>query len=145
MVQENRIIIPTNQERIRVDEGEISSKITGNQQNMLVEAGKATLIQNEDLIFMDPKRRRTGKPNNYGADVKLNQEDEEFMDYNENEILGQKNGQLAGDLNNLVSQDDKKGGAPYPGWLIEGLNRTVVDTGLRDMELVGHQFTWERG
>lgn len=49
------------------------------------------------------------------------------------------------DLNNVVSQDDKKGAAPFPRWLIEGFNQTFIDTDLRDMELVGHQFTWERG
>lgn len=50
-----------------------------------------------------------------------------------------------GDLNNVVSQADKYGGAPYPQWLIEGFNETLLDTGVYDMNLVGHQYTWERG
>ncbi|KAK1382242.1 Endonuclease/exonuclease/phosphatase family protein [Heracleum sosnowskyi] len=50
-----------------------------------------------------------------------------------------------GDLNNVLTQQDKKGGAPYPSWLIEGFNEVLVETGLIDLDLVGHQFTWERG
>ncbi|XP_074351201.1 uncharacterized protein LOC141690330 [Apium graveolens] len=49
------------------------------------------------------------------------------------------------DLNNVVAQEDKTGGAPYPGWLIEGFNEVLVETELIDMDLVGHQFTWEKG
>lgn len=51
---------------------------------------------------------------------------------------------LIGDLNNIVCQEEKKGGAIYPGWLIEGFNEVLMETGLRDMNLVGHQFTWEK-
>ncbi|XP_074347237.1 uncharacterized protein LOC141686076 [Apium graveolens] len=50
-----------------------------------------------------------------------------------------------GDLNNIVSQLDKRGGAAYPQKLIDGFNNVLLDTGLRDMELHGHPFTWERG
>ncbi|XP_074336591.1 uncharacterized protein LOC141673749 [Apium graveolens] len=52
---------------------------------------------------------------------------------------------VIGDLNNVVTQDDKKGVADYPNWLIEGFNQALMDTGLRDIDLIGHQFTWERG
>lgn len=52
---------------------------------------------------------------------------------------------VIGDGNNVVSQEDKKGGPQYPCWLVEGFNQTHIDTGLRDMELVGHQYTCERG
>lgn len=52
---------------------------------------------------------------------------------------------VIGDLNNIVAQEDKKGGAPYPNWLIEGFNQVLMDTGLKDLDLVGHQYTWERG
>lgn len=52
---------------------------------------------------------------------------------------------LIRDMNNIVSQNDKKGGAPYPSWLIDGSNETLVDTGLSDLELTGHQYTWEKG
>lgn len=50
-----------------------------------------------------------------------------------------------GDLNNVVSQEDKKGGDPYPHGLIEGFNEALADAGLTDLEIVGHQYTWERG
>lgn len=52
---------------------------------------------------------------------------------------------VIGDLNNVVSQNDKHGGAPYLRWLINGFNETLIDTGLYDMTLVGHQYTQERG
>ncbi|KAK1375097.1 hypothetical protein POM88_031290 [Heracleum sosnowskyi] len=52
---------------------------------------------------------------------------------------------VIGDLNNVSSQDDKRGGAPYLNWLVEGFNETLMEVGLSDMDLVGHQFTWERG
>ncbi|XP_074336953.1 uncharacterized protein LOC141674128 [Apium graveolens] len=51
---------------------------------------------------------------------------------------------VIGDLNNIVSQSDKRGGAPYPTWLVEGFNETLVDSGLVDMHIIVHQFTWER-
>ncbi|KAK1388964.1 hypothetical protein POM88_017142 [Heracleum sosnowskyi] len=50
-----------------------------------------------------------------------------------------------GDMNNIVEQSDKKGGALYPQWLLDGFNDTLEDAGLKDMELYGHPFTWERG
>lgn len=43
-----------------------------------------------------------------------------------------------GYLNNVLSQEDKIGGAPYPSWLIEGFNEVLVDVELIDMDLVGH-------
>lgn len=52
---------------------------------------------------------------------------------------------VIGDLNNVCSQSDKQGGALYPTWLVEGFNEVLAETGLIDMDLVGHQFTWERG
>lgn len=48
---------------------------------------------------------------------------------------------VIGDVNNVTSQDDKFGGAQYPDWLIEGFLETLNDTGLKDMELAGHQYT----
>ncbi|KAL8106853.1 hypothetical protein AgCh_023591 [Apium graveolens] len=50
-----------------------------------------------------------------------------------------------GDMNNIVSQLDKRGGTAYPQKLIDGFNAVLEETGLQDMELYGHQFTWERG
>ncbi|KAK1379299.1 Endonuclease/exonuclease/phosphatase family protein [Heracleum sosnowskyi] len=50
-----------------------------------------------------------------------------------------------GDMNNILSKTDKKGGDSYPQWLIEGFNETLVEAGLKDIDLYGHAFTWERG
>lgn len=52
---------------------------------------------------------------------------------------------VVGDMNNIVAHSDKKGGASYPQWLVDGFNDILQDTMLIDMELVGHQYTWERG
>lgn len=52
---------------------------------------------------------------------------------------------LVGDFNNVKSQLDKKGGSLYPTYLIEGFNNCLQDTGLHDLDIIGHQFTWERG
>ena len=48
-------------------------------------------------------------------------------------------------MNNIVSQADKKGGSLYPQWLLDGFNDTLEEAGLKDVELYGHSFTWERG
>lgn len=48
-------------------------------------------------------------------------------------------------MNNIVSQVDKKGGVVYPQWLLDGFNDTVEECGLRDIDLIGHPYTWERG
>lgn len=50
-----------------------------------------------------------------------------------------------GDMNNITSQADKKGGASYPQWLLDGFNEVLEETGLTDLELYGHQYTWEKG
>lgn len=52
---------------------------------------------------------------------------------------------LVGDFNNVTSQEDKKGGPPYPNHLIVGFNECLQEAGLHDLELTGHQFTWEKG
>ncbi|XP_060960746.1 uncharacterized protein LOC133031286 [Cannabis sativa] len=51
---------------------------------------------------------------------------------------------IIGDLNNVTSQEDKKGGHPYPRWLVDGFNDTLMDCGLHDLELYGYPYTWER-
>lgn len=51
---------------------------------------------------------------------------------------------VLGDLNNIVAQSDKRGGTPYPDWLIEGFNEALTASRLVDMNIIGHQFTWER-
>ncbi|XP_074374722.1 uncharacterized protein LOC141715140 [Apium graveolens] len=50
---------------------------------------------------------------------------------------------LVGDFNNVTSQADKQGGPPYPQNLIEGFNVCLNETDLHDLNIVGHQFTWE--
>ncbi|XP_074323131.1 uncharacterized protein LOC141660071 [Apium graveolens] len=51
---------------------------------------------------------------------------------------------LIGDFNNVTSQDDKRGAA-YPNNLIEGFNECLLDVELHDLDIIGHQYTWERG
>lgn len=52
---------------------------------------------------------------------------------------------LIGDMNNVLSQEDKKGGRPYPTWLISGFQAVLDDCDLNDMELQGYRYTWEIG
>lgn len=52
---------------------------------------------------------------------------------------------LIGDFNNVTSQTDKKGGAAYPSHLIEGFNECLLDAELHDLDIIDHQYTWERG
>uniref|UniRef100_A0A803NGT2 Reverse transcriptase domain-containing protein n=1 Tax=Cannabis sativa TaxID=3483 RepID=A0A803NGT2_CANSA len=52
---------------------------------------------------------------------------------------------VIGDLNNVVSQEDKKGGNHYPSWLIEGFNNALSECNLCDLDLIGHPYTWEKG
>lgn len=52
---------------------------------------------------------------------------------------------VVGDINNITSQYETRGGANYPRCLIDGFNETIAEVGLIDMDLVGHPFTWERG
>lgn len=52
---------------------------------------------------------------------------------------------VMGDFNNIISHCDKKCGNPYPNYLLEAFNRTIVDCDLMDLDLIGHQFTWEKG
>uniref|UniRef100_A0A803PI32 Reverse transcriptase domain-containing protein n=1 Tax=Cannabis sativa TaxID=3483 RepID=A0A803PI32_CANSA len=51
---------------------------------------------------------------------------------------------IIGDLNNVTSHDDKRGGNPYPRWLLDGFNDTLAMCGLHDLELFGYPYTWER-
>lgn len=56
-----------------------------------------TQNQNDALFIVDLKRRRMTEPNRDGPNIKLNQTDEELMDYIEKDKTpGQKNLQLAG-------------------------------------------------
>ncbi|XP_074337471.1 uncharacterized protein LOC141674665 [Apium graveolens] len=52
---------------------------------------------------------------------------------------------LIGDMNNVLSQSDKRGGRPYPQFLLQGFQGVLSDCDLMDMDLCGYQYTWERG
>ncbi|XP_062089159.1 uncharacterized protein LOC133795722 [Humulus lupulus] len=52
---------------------------------------------------------------------------------------------LLGDLNNVLSNNDKRGGRPYPSWLINGFQETISDCSLIDMDLVGHRLLGREG
>ncbi|XP_030505125.2 uncharacterized protein LOC115720103 [Cannabis sativa] len=52
---------------------------------------------------------------------------------------------VIGDLNNILSQEDKKGGRPYPQWLLQGFQSCLDECSLEDLDLLGYPFTWERG
>ncbi|KAK1360028.1 hypothetical protein POM88_044502 [Heracleum sosnowskyi] len=54
-------------------------------------------------------------------------------------------GLLSFSVNHIDVVTKKKGGDNYPTWLVDGFNRTLSETGLLDMEIVGHQYTWEKG
>lgn len=51
---------------------------------------------------------------------------------------------LIGDMNNVLSQEDKRGGRPYPQWLIQGFQNVVDDCSLHDLMLDGYNYTWEK-
>lgn len=48
-------------------------------------------------------------------------------------------------MNNITSQAEKNVGANYPQWLLDGFIEVLVETGLNDIELHGHPYTWKRG
>ncbi|XP_074352761.1 uncharacterized protein LOC141691911 [Apium graveolens] len=52
---------------------------------------------------------------------------------------------LIRDFNNVVSQNDKKGGRPYPHNLVQGFRDVLEECQLIDMDLQGHRYMWERG
>lgn len=47
---------------------------------------------------------------------------------------------LISDMNNITIQTEKKGGALYPRWLLEGFNEVLLEIELKDIELTGHQY-----
>uniref|UniRef100_A0A803P924 Reverse transcriptase domain-containing protein n=1 Tax=Cannabis sativa TaxID=3483 RepID=A0A803P924_CANSA len=52
---------------------------------------------------------------------------------------------LMGDMNNLASQFEKKGGRKYPDRLIDGFLGALDDCNLVDLPLLGYPYTWEKG
>lgn len=49
------------------------------------------------------------------------------------------------DINNILSQEVKKGGRRYPIWLIQGFHEVIEACDVIDMDMHGYPFTWERG
>ncbi|KAK1372464.1 hypothetical protein POM88_028657 [Heracleum sosnowskyi] len=52
---------------------------------------------------------------------------------------------VIGDMNNITHQEEKRGGRPYPNWLIKGFQQCIEDCGLVDLGMEGYPYTWERG
>lgn len=51
---------------------------------------------------------------------------------------------MIGDFNNIINNEEKRGGRPYRNFLLEGFHKAVVDCDITDLDLIGHQFTWEK-
>lgn len=51
---------------------------------------------------------------------------------------------VIGDMNNILSHEDKRGGRRYPEWLLQGFCEVVTKCNLKDLDLVGHSFAWEK-
>ncbi|KAL8531536.1 hypothetical protein ACS0TY_008218 [Phlomoides rotata] len=63
-------------------------------------------------------------------------------------LLSQQNDMpwlCVGDFNDLLFQSDKRGRVPHPNWLYTGFRDVVNISGLYDLPLLGHGFTWSRG
>ncbi|XP_057785551.1 uncharacterized protein LOC131003090, partial [Salvia miltiorrhiza] len=52
---------------------------------------------------------------------------------------------IAGDFNDLLDPGDKRGRVDHPNWLFSGFRSAIMDCGLSDIPLTGHQYTWSRG
>lgn len=51
---------------------------------------------------------------------------------------------IIGDFNDLLSQNEKRGGSLHPCWLSRGFAKTIEDYGLVELDFHGYPFTWER-
>lgn len=49
-----------------------------------------------------------------------------------------------GDFNDLLSQQEKRGGQPHPRWACRGFSEAIQDCELVELGFYGHPFTWER-
>lgn len=59
--------------------------------------------------------------------------------------LSQLSWYLIGDINNILSYDNKRGGGQYLYWLIQGFRQVVEDYQLAYIALKGYLYAWERG
>lgn len=48
-------------------------------------------------------------------------------------------------VTSILYQTDKRGGRPYPRWLIKGFQQIIEECDLNDLELEGYRYAWERG
>ncbi|XVF39981.1 hypothetical protein PTKIN_Ptkin01aG0076500 [Pterospermum kingtungense] len=51
---------------------------------------------------------------------------------------------LIGDFNDLLSLEDKRGGAAHPEWCYRGFREVVLECNLHDLYMEGYPFTWSR-
>ncbi|XP_050231744.1 uncharacterized protein LOC126680640 [Mercurialis annua] len=51
---------------------------------------------------------------------------------------------IIGDFNDIVSHNDKQGGAAHPNWLVNGFKDTVSMCGLEEVDVSGYKYTWAR-
>lgn len=51
---------------------------------------------------------------------------------------------IMGDFNDLLNISDKRGEVDHPNWLFNGFRKAVSNSGLIDLQLIGHQYTWSR-
>ncbi|XP_031112163.1 uncharacterized protein LOC116016139 [Ipomoea triloba] len=52
---------------------------------------------------------------------------------------------VLGDFNDLIFQNEKRGGNPHPDRLLRGFGEAVDDCGLLQLPMQGYPFTWDRG
>lgn len=51
---------------------------------------------------------------------------------------------VIGDFNDILRVNEKKGRRRHPNWLISGFREALVDSGLSDLQMEGHPYTWEK-
>ncbi|XP_050238293.1 uncharacterized protein LOC126687780 [Mercurialis annua] len=52
---------------------------------------------------------------------------------------------IIGDFNDILSHDEKRGGARQPSWLVNGFREAILNSGLSDMGATSYKYTWSRG
>ncbi|XP_019156322.1 PREDICTED: uncharacterized protein LOC109153039 [Ipomoea nil] len=52
---------------------------------------------------------------------------------------------VIGDFNDLLYQNEKRGGNPHPNSLLCGFGEAIEDCGLAQLPMVGYPYTWEKG
>lgn len=51
---------------------------------------------------------------------------------------------VIGDFNDILRTSDKKGQPLHPNWMINGFRVALSDSGLSDLTMEGHIFTWKK-